>query len=104
MKKIVINSCFGGFSLSQKAQDMYCAQKNIDPGEWNKSWGYYSDFHMSDICRDDPVLVDIVKQLGQEADGSCAELRIVEIPEDVNWYVEEYDGSEWVAERHRTWR
>ena len=23
--------------------------------------------------------------------------------DDVNWYIEEYDGMEHVAERHRTW-
>ena len=23
---------------------------------------------------------------------------------DVEWYIEEYDGQEWVAEKHRTWR
>ncbi len=103
MKKIVINSCFGGFGLSQKAQDMYCFAKNINPGEWSK-WGYYSDFNDRDLCRDDPLLIEIVEKLGEEANGDSAELRIVEIPEDVNWYIEEYDGSEWVAERHRTWR
>ena len=26
-----------------------------------------------------------------------------EIPDDVNWYIAEYDGIEHIAERHRTW-
>jgi hypothetical protein len=30
-------------------------------------------------------------------------LKIIEIPDGVNWYVEEYDGRERVAERRRTW-
>jgi hypothetical protein len=30
-------------------------------------------------------------------------LLIVEVPADVDWYIEEYDGLEWVAEKHRTW-
>jgi hypothetical protein len=32
-------------------------------------------------------------------------LRIVEIPDDVDWIVQENDetGYEWIAERHRTW-
>ena len=29
---------------------------------------------------------------------------MTKIPDDVEWYVEEYDGIEWVAEVHRTWR
>jgi hypothetical protein len=28
---------------------------------------------------------------------------VIEIPDDVEWEVEEYDGLEWVAEKHRTW-
>jgi hypothetical protein len=31
-------------------------------------------------------------------------LAIVEIPDDVQWIIEENDGMEWVAEKHRTWR
>jgi len=48
-------------------------------------------------------LVAIVEALKERADGKYAKLKIVEIPDDVNWYIEEYDGNEWVAERHRTW-
>jgi hypothetical protein len=28
---------------------------------------------------------------------------VVQLPADVDWIVEEYDGQEWIAERHRTW-
>ena len=65
----------------------------------------YSDtvFHARDLARDDPDLVAVVEELGNQASGRCAELKVVDIPDDVNWYIEEYDGREWVAERHRTW-
>jgi len=55
------------------------------------------------IKRDDPALVEVVRELGEKADGACANLEIVEIPDDVKWTIEEYDGDEWVAEQHRTW-
>jgi hypothetical protein len=42
--------------------------------------------------------------LGEKANGSCASLKVVEIPDGVEWVVEEYYGTEWVAEKHRTWR
>ena len=41
--------------------------------------------------------------MGSAAWDKYAELKIVEIPDDVNWYVEEYDGKEHVAELHRVW-
>lgn len=60
-------------------------------------------FYDRDLARDDPCLVQVVDQLGAVANGRHAELKIVDVPDDVNWYIEEYDGAEWVAERHRTW-
>ena len=57
----------------------------------------------SDIERDDPTLVQVVTELGTAADDRYSELEIVEIPDDVKWQIEEYDGKEWVAEVHRTW-
>ena len=56
-----------------------------------------------DIERDDPVLVQVVEELGDAAAGQYAELRITEVPDDVKWTIEEYDGKEWVVEVHRTW-
>jgi hypothetical protein len=55
------------------------------------------------IPRDDPALAQTVKELGKDAFGEFAALKIVEIPDDVEWEIAEYDGLEWVAEKHRVW-
>ncbi len=60
-------------------------------------------FSDRELARDDPILVQVVRELGTEASGRHAELKVVEIPADVEWTIEEYDGLEWVAEKHRTW-
>lgn len=57
-----------------------------------------------DIDRQDPLLVKVVEEMGEKANGGCADLRIVEIPDGVKFVVEEYDGNEHIAEEHRTWR
>lgn len=88
--------------------------KDASPEEWasmslaqraahNKK---YSEqiFNDRDIARDDPYLAQTVLELGEEASGKHAELRVVEIPEEVEWTIEEYDGLEWIAEKHRTWK
>jgi hypothetical protein len=93
MQEIVINSCHGGFGLSDKALTLYKKRINvIDPKFW-----------VHDIQRNCPTLIALVKEIGKEADTSYSLLRIVEIPDDVEWQIEEYDGLEWVAEKHRTW-
>ena len=33
----------------------------------------------------------------------CAELAIVEIPDGIEWEIDDYDGIETIAETHRTW-
>ncbi len=152
MKKIVINSCFGGFSLSPHAvkrlaelQGRECyffKQENIHNytltdvegiGEsfmWSafdtkdlsflggsKEWhkmdlderkahnDTYAAHHLSSrgIERDNPLLIQVIEELGGKANGSGSKLKIVEIPDDVDWTIEEYDGNEHIAEKHQTW-
>jgi hypothetical protein len=65
----------------------------------------YSSYQVSDrsIPRDDTYLIQVIKELKEEANGFASNLKIVEIPDDVNWIIEDYDGAEHVAEVHRTW-
>ena len=90
--KVVINTCYGGFGLSEASLKEYKLRARIteDISYWN-------------IPRDCPYLVAMVEEGGTDVDGIYSELKIVEVPDDVNWYIEEYDGMEHVAERHRTW-
>jgi hypothetical protein len=93
IQRIVINDCYGGFGLSDAAISKYKEMAGITA----------NDFHDRDVPRDDPYLVKIVKEMGSLANGGYANLKIVEVPGDVDWIIQEYDGAEWVAERHRTW-
>lgn len=56
-----------------------------------------------DIPRDDPDLVAVVNELGEGVNDSYANLLVVEIPDGVEWVIEEYDGFEHIAEKHRVW-
>jgi hypothetical protein len=91
--KVVINNCHGGFGLTDSALDEYKNRKNItDPA-----------FYYYDIPRECPVLVALVEEYGASINGAFSALKVVEIPDGVNWYIEEYDGLEHISERHRTW-
>ena len=91
--KVVINSCHGGFGLSAEAESKYKELAGITD----------RNFYSRSIARDDEHLIAVVELMGSAAWDTYAELKIVEIPDDVNWYVEEYDGKEHVAELHRVW-
>jgi hypothetical protein len=91
--KVVINKCHGGFGLSEEAETKYKELAGIsDPN-------FYSGFSI----RTDEHLIAVVELLGSAADSRYSELKIAEVPDDIKWYIEEYDGLEWVAETHRTW-
>ena len=129
--KVVINKCYGGFKLSDKAIDRLkelakekgdkkllkmIEEEEKTKREWveemkrkyginpskskifgGKYWG------LSDIDRTHPLLIQVVEELGEETNTPVSKLKIVEIPDDVEWEIEEHDGIEWVAEKHRVW-
>jgi hypothetical protein len=116
VQRIVINRAHGGFGLSREAILLYLDLAGIaytlEPQadrDAQTRWGDKimvngQDFYdRYDIPRDDPALVTTVRQLGSKADGDYAKLKIVEVPADVAWQIDDYDGKEWVAEVHRTW-
>jgi hypothetical protein len=142
VRKVVINSCHGGFGLSHEAVLAYldkCGtpvwsevndkfgglipftyylvppeqQIKADPDNWHDMTlaqrqahnAAYSLTVFNDrvLARDDPYLVAVIEELGARANGRHAELKVVEIPADVDWEIDEYDGNETIAEKHRTW-
>jgi hypothetical protein len=110
MTKIVINKDWGGFSLSDAEMQQYSDLAGLNlimkPHETAAGWRFTEwktpdneDFYDRNILRDDANLVAVVEGL----DPATTTLKVVDIPDDVDWVVQEYDGSEWVAEKHRTW-
>jgi hypothetical protein len=117
MPKVVINRCFGGFGLSDQAFGAFLLRKGIDY-EIATTYGsmsyFYKKGHVGDDeyyispydlleDRSDHDLIAVVEEMGEDANGFAADLRIVDIPDDVRWHINEYDGLEHVAEDHRTW-
>jgi hypothetical protein len=114
-RDIVINTQHGGFGLNKDAQIAYLERTGIPyiarPRDDRHSTELYGPIIMvngkhwydKNISRDDPVLIGLVQELGEASWGDHAKLKIVRIPADVDWQIEDYDGIEWVSEQHRTW-
>jgi hypothetical protein len=119
MRKIVINTSYGtnrdgGFCLSHKAflrlrelgQQQALQEPNLG-AYWPQAAGPREpSLNRCGVLipRDDEKLVQVVGELGAEANGHCAELKIVEVPKGVQWEIERMAGVEHVSEAHRTWR
>lgn len=74
-------------------------------GEYNFGhFGYLAfDSYYGDWSRTDPDVVAVVEELGERADGSFSALGVVDIPDDVRFTIDEYDGMETIEEVHRSW-
>ena len=101
--KIAVNKCYGGFSLSRAVYKelgikwdgygyLYNENFDIPNGEYHLAY------------RAHPKLIAAIEKVGEEqSSGRYAKIRIVDIPEDVNWEIDEYDGVETIHEVHRRW-
>lgn len=130
--KVILNKCYGGFDVSDEAYKLYAKKKGIELYRYaNEVDGYYKtdkadrfgsyftkdfgekigakDFDWS-YClyldgehREDPVLVEVVEELGEKASGFCGRLVVVEIPDGLDYVIDEYDGIETLHEKVGTW-
>ena len=120
--KIIINVCFGGFGLSNEAFNWLVQNKGWRITDYSDDGGYkdptaeivrhryhgdteysYSSTLDDGVIRRHPDVIEAVETLGDKADGEFAELKVVNIPDDIEWEIEYYDGNEHIAEKHRTW-
>jgi hypothetical protein len=101
MTKIVYNACYGGFSLSDEAIEMYLQLRGFPFEKEIDKYGYahyvvqgWDDFYDRYLERSDPVLIEVVEKLGDRANGTCAKLCIEDIPKGTLYRIDEYDGYE----------
>lgn len=93
--KVLINRCFGGFGFSD-----YFVE------EYHKRTGtYISNLYDDSLSvRTSNDIIELVEKIGPEkSSGGLSKLKIVEVPDDVEWEIHEYDGMERIHEKHRAW-
>ena len=81
--EVLYNDCYGGWTLSNKAKELYKLRKN------NLSNAYISK-------RSDPILIQIYNELGDKFDDKFSKTNIKKIDKIYEKYydIEEYDGLE----------
>lgn len=86
--KVLINSDYGGFSLSDKFLTHLKNIKLINEDTNN--------YH---INRHDQLIIEEAIKFGlKKVNGICADLEIVELPDNCNYKISEYDGQEWIEQ------
>jgi hypothetical protein len=95
--QVVINTSYSNFAISPDAISLI--QKKIKNPKAKSQINAYA----FDNDRSNPLLVETVQKLGAKANGLYTTLKIVEIPDDVEWRVDAINGKEVIREKHRIW-
>lgn len=136
--KVILNKCYGGFSVSQEAYELYAKKKGIElfAYKWDfkngkpiyrktdmsssiftitftKDFGDCIEFSnnnsekyclsLRDNHREDPVLIEVVEELGERANSPFAKLVVVDIPDGMEYEIDDYDGFETLHQKVETW-
>lgn len=68
----------------------------------NEDYEKYN-LYLREDHREDPILIEVVEELGKKASGRLGELEIVEIPDDLEYVIDNYDGMETLHQKVREW-
>jgi hypothetical protein len=89
--KVVYNTSIGGFSISLEA-----LTRMQELGYEGESSIYNKCAHLHGCARHNPILVQVVEELGKEANGPGSDLCIEQV--FGRYRIENYDGAETVIE------
>lgn len=102
-KKNYRNKLYEKVGIDEYGMECICFKKDYGESFSISDVEYDFFFYTRDIDRTDKNLISIIEKYGDKINGWAANLKIVEIPDDVKYEIEEYDGIEWIAESHRKW-
>jgi hypothetical protein len=95
MTKVVYNSCYGGFSLSEAGLRRYAEMKglpfHVERGQHrylDAYWAGDQSLTSRDFDRTDPTLVRVVEELGAAASGPHAALAIRDVPAGTRYRID----------------
>jgi hypothetical protein len=92
--EILYNNCYGGWNISKKAIELYKLRNN-NVQDSDNTLDSELDFYYQ---RNDPILIQIYKELGHEFDDKYSKTKLKKINKKYEnyFYIDEYDGAECV--------
>ena len=94
---------FGKLENYTNQTDSFCIHYLTQPLREDGTYVEDTYWSYSNIERNDPLLIQVIEEMGVEANGDHAKIVVVEIPDDVKYEIDEYDGQETIHEVHRSW-
>jgi len=100
--KVVLNKCFGGFGVSKEVYKELGIKWDGYGYLRNEDFNIKSDDYMK--YRFNKKLIKAIEKIGLEkSSGKFAKLEIIDVPNDLEYEWNEYDGVETIHEKHKSW-
>ena len=96
LTKVVYNISYGGFSISPEALTRMRELGFTGKASTHNIYTHNTYIYLYDCARHDPILVQVVEELGKKANGRGSDLCIAQVFGP--YRIEEYDGAESVIE------
>lgn len=59
--------------------------------------------NLDEKFREDKILIEVVEELGEKANSMYSNLKIVEIPDNLDYVIDDYDGIETLHQKVKKW-
>lgn len=104
IKSMSLNEYTGGKSKLISSEKFNKLRDGYEVG-WIEGVLYKDDYvyFYQDDNREDLDLIFVVETMKEKASSNLSRLEIVEIPKNVDYVIDEYDGLESIHEKHKSW-
>jgi len=101
--KVVINTGASPFRFSQKALKTLYELEHPDISKNGKNY-YCIRYNNHDSLRYDKKVINLVEKMGKESGALLVNLKVIDVPKGVKFYIFKKGNSEEVHEEHKVWK
>ena len=99
-KKVTLEEACNSFHVDHFFKDF---GDKFESYNGHPCWDDDCYIYLSREHRENSVLIECIKELGEDANGLYAELKVVEIPDNMEYEIDEYDGIETLHQAVPKW-
>lgn len=86
-----------------ETDSMFIVYLTKDYGDVIDSINNKDRLYLDENHREDATLIEVIEELGDDASSDISSLKIVEIPDDLDYVIDNYDGIETLHQRVQEW-
>ncbi len=90
-------------NIDKKESGLFSCYSKDFGKKTNKLDGRYFVYLRDDKLRIDKDFIKVVKKLKKKVNTSVSDIKIIKIPDGIDWEIDNYGGVESIHKEHRSW-